>query len=564
MRCHRFSLSFTVACSILFGTHCAWAQIQTPASQESVSNASHIESSSPEPGDDASSVVAAQQLLRSGNFAEAIARYQESIQKGFHVGTAYVGLARAYLKTKRVKDAYDAAEKAVEFAPSLPDAHVVLGEVRFRMGKLSDAENEFLVPFRLHAPTARAYFGMFRIHAAAFDENTALAALDQAYALDPADPEIGSAWIDHRPLGERITFLKDYLASSDTYYGRTERAEMRESLAVMEDREAHPERTCSLANRVKFTTLMLKPPSRLHPDYPGIGLDVYINGSWARLMVGNRSRDGIALSNTIAQKAHVQKIARTDIGGEGVEDHPEAYTGFVRSIRIGKLEFRNCYVTVAEESSTNSSFKVFEGMIGAAMFSRFVVDLDIPHDQIKLDELPPIPPVLLKTSIQDRATSAPYHDRYVPPQMGGWTRGFRIGDLFLIEARMNGSIPKLFDISMQPGKNSFSIAAAKETSTLGEESAHNVFDSSGFLQETLLTGPIRLELAGRSFKQQDGVAFDFTPYSDTLGVELSGDLSFEFLKNIEFKIDYRDGLVAFGENEKPLRFEENRRSARQN
>lgn len=564
MGCHRFSFFFALACSILFSPYYACGQIQAPASQSSAPHDSSIEAdhSSPEPIEGASAVVRAEQLFRSGQFAEAIAEYQGSIKKGSDVGAAYAGLARVYLTTKKVKDAYDAAQKAVELAPSLSDAHVVLGEVYFRMGKLTDAGNEFLIPFNLKAPTARAYYGLFRTRAAAFNESTALAALNRAYALDPADPDIASAWMRYRPLDEQITSLKQYLASGDTFYDRTERAKMKDSLAVMEDREAHPERTCSLANRVKSTTLMLKPPSRLHPDYPGAGLDIYVNGYWARLMLGNRSRDGIILSNTVAQKSHVQKISRTDIEGEGVQDPPEAYTGLVKSIKIGKLQFNNCYVTVAEEVSSDSSFKVFEGTVGIGMFSHFIVDVDIPDGRIKLNGLPPIPPSLAKEPIQDSDVPASYHDRYVPPEMSGWAQGLRIGDLLLVESKMNGSGPKLLDISLAPGRNFFSVAAVKETSTLGEKASHSAFDGSGFIGETFLTGSIKLELGGQPFKQTDGIAFDFTPPSNALGVELSGDLGFEFLKNFEFKIDYRDGLVDFGGNEKPQRFGENRRSFR--
>jgi hypothetical protein len=86
---------------------------------------------------------------------------------------------------------------------------------------------------------------------------------------------------------------------------------------------------------------------------------------------------------------------------------------------------------------------------------------------------------------------------------------------------------------------------------LADKSAHSVYDTSGYLKDTFLTGPIELEFAGRYFKQPDGPALDFTPDSNALGVEISGKLGFDVLRNIEFKIDYRDGLVDFGRDKKP-------------
>jgi len=44
---------------------------------------------------------------------------------------------------------------------------------------------------------------------------------------------------------------------------------------------------------------------------------------------------------------------------------------------------------------------------------------------------------------------------------------------------------------------------------------------------------------------QDMVAFDLSPISKNLGVEVSGFLGFATFRQLEMKIDYRDGLVGF-------------------
>jgi tetratricopeptide (TPR) repeat protein len=564
MGSHRLLLFSTLACSILCATYFAHGQIQTPASQASSPNGSPIEAnfSSPRSPEDTPSTVRAEELFRSGEFAEAVAQYQKLIQEGLNVGAAYAGLTRVYLKTKKVDDAYDAARKAVKLAPTLSDAHTALGDVYFRMGNLFDAAKEFLVAFDSKTPTARAYFGMFRINAAAFDEKTALAALTRAYELNPKDPDIASAWMAYRPLPDRIASLKPYLASDDKYYDRTERAEMKESLAVLEDMEAHPERTCSLTSQVKSTALLLRPavpnwPGPLQPPSPdsaditAVGLDVEINDHSARLILDTSSGNGVSLSNAIAQKSHVQEIARRDIGGLGVQNRAEGYTGFVKSIRIGKLEFSNCYVTVAEEVSSDSSFKVYEGFISTGIFSPFIVDIDIPDSKIALNELPSIPAPPPEKPIEAMHVSAPYVDRYVATEMSDWTHVFRVRGSLLMETKVNGSNPKLFELALLAGRDYLNLALAKQVATVHEmPSPREALDTGGFLPDTFLTGPIRFEMGGRRFDQPDDVAYDFASRSDALGVEVSGYLGVEFLRNLEFKIDYRDGLVDFGGNKK--------------
>jgi len=95
-----------------------------------------------------SPLAEALQLYRTGKFDAAIERYNSVIKTNTDatVAIAYAGLARVYLRQKKPADAYTAAAKAVELAPSVATGHSALGEVYFRQGKLAEAQTELLTP----------------------------------------------------------------------------------------------------------------------------------------------------------------------------------------------------------------------------------------------------------------------------------------------------------------------------------------------------------------------------------------------------------------------------------
>lgn len=255
----------------------------------------------------------AQELFRAGEFNEAIERYNEIIKSGNDVAIAYAGLASVYLKLKKPDDAYSAAEKGVEIDPSLPAVHSALGEVFFRQGKLYEAQTEFRFPIETHHEDARAYLGLSRLYDVSFNFKKAKVAIDKAHALDPADPDIRSAWMGTRPVAERLKSMEAAVASPSKYYSRVQNARFKQQLALMEDHMQHPERTCSLANPPDNAELPLQPIIK-EDQQTRVGLDVQINGLKSRLLFVGA---GLVVNETIAQKAGIQPIARVDIDDLG-------------------------------------------------------------------------------------------------------------------------------------------------------------------------------------------------------------------------------------------------------
>ena len=492
----------------------------------------------------------AEQLYRMGEFSKAIERYNAIIGSGTNNAIAYAGLARAYLKLKRPNDAYLAATKAVEQDPSPGTAHSALGEVYLRQGRLDEAQTEFLTALKGGQVDARTYLGLARLNNATYNFKKAKVAIDKAHRLDPTDADIGGAWAETRPLSEQVKALEDNIASQSKYYSRVEKAGFKHRLTVMTDEIEHPKRTCGLASRPDSTEMRLTP---VGPKKEFIGLEVHVNGVDSRLVLSTVS-SGIVINGKIAEEAGVQPITRADMDALGEQNPPEVYIGFARSLKLENLEFQNCYVTVVEKVSPRSFYDQFEGLIAAGFLSSYVIDVDIPHAKLKLQPLPSRP----DTEDQDSAamdSSDPdaknFHDRYTAPEMAAWTRMYHFGSAILIPARVNDSPPELFEVTASSMFNVLAPEFARERASLKHDKKSAHLEGINGKVSDELTGLVKLEFADLHFNAIRVISFNDTRSRESAETEVSGYLGFALLRNLHFKIDYRDGLIHFDYGQKP-------------
>jgi len=159
------------------------------------------------------SISNALHLYRTGKFDDAAAAYNAIISAGgSDLVLAYTGLARVYLRREKVSEAFAAANRAVALTPGKTPAITALGEVYFRQGKLKQAEEAFLNPLGVCDVDARSYLGMAKMYRATSNYKREKRAIDQAYKLDPQDPDIERLYMDTQSHAEQIKFLQDYLS----------------------------------------------------------------------------------------------------------------------------------------------------------------------------------------------------------------------------------------------------------------------------------------------------------------------------------------------------------------
>jgi tetratricopeptide (TPR) repeat protein len=486
------------------------------------------------------SVSKAMHLYRDRKYDDAITEYKRVIQAGFNAPAGYAGLARVALKQNKVADAAAAAQKGIELGPNLAATHVALGEVYFRQGKIEEAADEFRKLVVANTSDAQAYYGMAKVmHASSYHKKEKLL-IDRAHQLNPDDPDIRQAWMASLTLTDRI---KELQAVLDT--GTLEpavRADSEKHLARLKEIASQPVRGCRLPTAVKSTQTDLLPIMHDARISTGYGLPVKINGTPSTLLL-DTGAGGILISKRIADKAGVHKIIDNKVGGIGDAGEQAGYLGYANSIRIGDLEFQDCYVQVMEKRFSDSE----DGLLGADVFADFLVDLDFPNHQVRLSQLPedpsqPATPAALDSQVE--VTRQP-HDKYIAPEMNSFSPVYRIGHDLLLPTKVNDKGPVLFLIDTGSFANMIALDLARVVGKVGETDTAKVKGISGDVKKVYRAQDVILQFSGCRQRMNTMLSLDMSNISNGAQTEVSGIYGFEMLQMLEIKIDYRDGLVAF-------------------
>lgn len=488
------------------------------------------------------SLAGALRLYRTGKWDAAEQQYRSLIEAQPASVGAYAGLARVYLKEKKIPDALAAANKAVAVSPSFADGHVALGEVYFRQGKLYEAEQEFIALVG-HSGDARAYLGMARISKANSYYEQAKRMIDEAYALDPDDPDIRRERFEFGASAEARKAQRDAaeaLEQREPKDGQAGRTPSDKPVVVLPAKPA--DRMCRLVSKVtsmqsKFK-VFLNDPNHI----VGYGLEIGLNGARATLRV-DTGAGGILVTRGMAEKAELKHLIDTKVGGIGDNSGSQGYVALADSIRNGDLEFEHCPVEVVDKSPIKES----DGLIGGDVFEDFLVDLDFAGGKMSLSQLPAIPGADMSepAALQSQGIEPRYYNRYVAPEMKSYTPVSRFGHMLLVPTRVNKLPPKLFLIDTGAFGNTISPAAAREVTGVSSDARTYVKGLSGNVKTVFRADELTLTFGHLRQKNQDMVAFDLSGMSDRTGTEISGILGFSMLALLEMKIDYRDGLVDF-------------------
>jgi hypothetical protein len=389
--------------------------------------------------------------------------------------------------------------------------------------------------------------------------------IDKAHELDPSDPGITTLWAGRLSRAEGIKYYEQYLASDTNDDGET-RAAIQHYLDYLKASTKDPRAGCHLVTQATTTETklvrLLMDPTHLQ----GYGLSVAVNGKKSELLL-DTGASGIMINRKLAEKADVTKLSETDIGGIGDKGSRSGYMGLANSLKIGELEFQDCAVQVIEQRSVTG----YEGLIGADVFSPFLVDIDFPNEKLHLRELPKRPgetgtKIALqsesgtgssteeepaqKTTEPNQPESAPApragpQDRYIAPEMNSYTQLYRFGHQLLVPTSVGEAPVKLFLLDTGTGRNFISLNAAEEITKVHDDPRMSVRGISGSVKQVYRADKAVLQFGHLRQKNQDVVAIDLTHMSDRIGTEVSGILGFTTLRLLDIKIDYRDGLVDF-------------------
>ncbi|HLZ12080.1 MAG TPA: aspartyl protease family protein [Candidatus Acidoferrum sp.] len=484
----------------------------------------------------------ARRLLRTGKFAEAETAYNEILKSEPGSALAYAGLAHVYLKQKRTAEADKAAAKSLELAPTASFSRIAVGEVRFRQGRIGDAETIFTDLVKANAGDARAYYGLGRVYWAASYYQHAKLMFDKANDRDPDDPDVHKRWLFTLTRKERIAALRGYLAG-ETSDDPEEREHLETSLVTLNEAEEENRRGCHIVSTVKESHQSMEQLMYGAKRIRGYGLKVNIDGAKDKLLLDSGA-SGILISRKMAEKAGIKSIVKTDVHGIGDKGAVASFIGVADSIKVGDVEFKGCHIEVLDRNSVTDE----DGLIGSDVFSSFLVEIDFPNQKFNLTPLPPMPPLseTEKALIAKYPNIARFRDRTIPPELKSYSSIYRFNHMLLIPTRVNDLAPKLFLIDTGAFSDTISPEAAREATKVRADARVQVKGLNGAVKNVYTADDITLMFSHYRQPARDMVSFDTTEISNRVGTEVSGTLGFAMLYQMSLKIDYRDGLVDFG------------------
>jgi tetratricopeptide (TPR) repeat protein len=501
-------------------------------------------------------------LFRKGSFDQAIVGYNEVLKSDPQSAAAYAGIVLCYLKQDNVHNAVEWLAKGLQANSADPNLKEAQGELLFRQGSIPEAEHIFVQLINSGKAPARAYLGLAEVSSAVAMYAREHRLVLRAHELDPSDPDIQKEWIGTLPRAERVKALESYLAESHGDDAETRRS-IGEYLEMLKARQSAPGATCRLASDVTVTETDLRPLLLDVNHLRGLGMSVVINDKKSTLLL-DTGAGGITINSRLAERAGVRRLSDTHIGGIGDKGPVKGYTAYADSIRIGKLEFRNCLVGVVDKRSV---VEEEEGLIGADVFAPFLIEIDFPKRKLNLSPLPARPgePTAKPSlAIDDEGSGsepdakaasgaggevsppAPrYFDRFVSPEMKSYAPIFRFGHMLLIPTKIGEVSDKLFLIDSGAFNNTITPDAAREVTKVHADYDTTVKGVSGKVNKVYETGTVVLEFGGLRQKNVDMTAFDFSKISRDVGTEVSGTIGFPVLNILKLRIDYRDALVNF-------------------
>jgi tetratricopeptide (TPR) repeat protein len=500
--------------------------------------------------------------LARGEYAQAVDAFSSAMKSpGADAARAHNGRIRALLAAGKISDA---EADANSWSASAPEAwsRVSMGEVQLREGEIPEAYGTLQGALNADSCNARTRADLARVYGLTGMFATAKRLLDSAHALDPIDDEIELAWIESQPAPAQSDELGKYMDRATSYLSESQKADLvqrqkRLALAMTD--------TCRLTT--PFASTMI-PYNLVDSNVRGLffwGLDLTIDGKQVRLFEDS-SLSGILLKKSVAASLHLQPIDGVEVGGIHAQPEGTVTVAKAHTIQIGPLSFENCDVQVARDEmryeAESPSARLHDagldwpadGVIGANAFRDFLLTLDKPGRQFKLDPLPKPPnaatePVALITGAAPDIE--PMHDQYVDAAMKDWSRVFRSDYLMIFPVLINSGPSRLYSMATNSTLNTISLSLAKQmdiTRSLAHEMPSGAGHNSGYYMTTEVT----LQFLGMREPVDHMSALDLSNWSQNNGIEITGMLGRPMLDQFTVHLDYRDDLMRLDYDPKRL------------
>jgi Flp pilus assembly protein TadD len=486
----------------------------------------------------------AEKAYLAADYARAETSYRAELAAHPTDAAIALGLIHALLRQEKHQEAADVMRGALAAAPQSATLVALRGELELRAGEPWAAAKSSQGATRLDPCNPRAEFLVAQLLKLNSFYATAQRTLEEAHAIDPADPEIRAQWMMTLPLSRRITEIEAYLAAPEGDAPEETRRLIQYLDRLKASARGFPT-DCRLVSNTKATEI---PFINLMSDAMHIaafGLNVRLNERMTRLEI-DTGASGLFVTAGVARRAGLKPLAAQEVGGVGDQGYRSGYTAWAESVRIGALEFRNCAVQVVDTRDMPGDV---EGLIGADVFAPFLVTLDYPMRRLVLRQLPSRPGDNDAAGLDaDGADSL--HDRYIAPEMKDYAQVYRSGPYLMLPARLNAGAAGaaragLFMIDTGSWATTISPEAARQITRVREDSSMSAEGMNGRVEKVYAANDITFGFAQLQQEVPQVMVFDTSRVSKSAGMEISGFLGASMLGQLTIHLDYRDGLVKF-------------------
>jgi tetratricopeptide (TPR) repeat protein len=473
-------------------------------------------------------LLAAKGLMKKGQTKDALAVFKTLVEKDPSLAEAQAGLVRCLLRSGELDEADGAGKKALAALPSSAVIHAVVGDVAFRAGNFGDAEKEYRAALKIDSNSARGVYGMGRMQQMVSMNKRAKENFTRAHQLDPEDGQITSHWLQTLSYAERLEQLKKTEGEKDNTRRYFAAVAEKKPWVLASEIKPMEIKMPQYGRKVEYVRDIDRGPKTISKGY---GLQVKFNDRASALLLLDTGAGGVVIGRKLAERAGAVKIADTLIGGIGDKGPIESYEAWIDKINIGGVEFHNCVVTVSSKNDIDDE----AGLIGTDIFDKFLITLDFHELKMLLAPLPPNPSAV--------AGDDAWQDRYIAPEMQGFTKFYRFGHDIVVPVVVSDKAMGNFILDTGSEFNAMSARLAAQVTKATAEGDYTIHGVSGKVNEVLTGRKAILQFAKMRIESHDLPVFSFDHTSNSEGTEIAGLVGIRVLTQMKMTIDYRDGLV---------------------
>ena len=480
-----------------------------------------------------------------GDYKNAASLYADAFSKDPKDSRSRQNQIDSLIAQNKIEDASNLADAWTSSEPANPRAILAASDVRFAEGDWLESYALSLKSQKLDPCMPEVYEAMAQYESLAGYRATARKHILLAHQLAPNDRVFRLEWINSlQNHDQRVAEYTSYLNDSKTIDEKRKRTLLDQATKW----SAESENRCELVSSTGPATF----PMTAIPGAFGIdswGIEVALNGKKKILQI-DTGASGLFLTKAATTGTGLTSVEVLRIGGFGDDAANSATRYRAASVHIAGLEFKNCYVdglanfgVMGGGNEMGQRLDDGDGLIGADVFSRYLVTLDYIKHEVRLEPLPPLPNAGPATSLDPLGGRNDANwmavDRYVAPQMQNWTKIYRRDHMLIIPTRISEANNKLFVADTGAESNLVDVKIAHEFTT-SKEDILEFRGLSGTTKKSFQTGSFTLDFAGVRLPVKSMSAIDLSRFHG-----ISGFIGYPTLQQLVMHIDYRDNLVLF-------------------